>query len=352
MKRSPAAAVLAAAKLGAPAARGLAAGALVTAALAAGVLAGGALGASSPGATGSRGLAATPCGPAAAEVLARTAGATAVGIYSAEVNSSEVSSDRHQVESYGPLLSAVSSGNRAAVSAAVTTLVFSHTHIVRLRVSRCAELLADVGGPYILAPITGTLRSGGRAIGHYAFSVQDDLGYIKLVTRFTGAPVILRTASGQVPVEGQLSPGPPSIPAHGPVEYRHTAYEAYSFNATAYPSGRLRVSLLLPVPRSLAAESCAKIKAQETGTIAQHISRRFQLSPASYPPYIRLVHTLTSALVYVRAGGRTLAGSTRTTPARLPAAGAVRFHGVDFEVASFLAPTSSGQAHVYVLVRR
>src|ERR1039458_3066088 len=201
-----------------------------------------------------------PCGTGAAEVLATTAGSVAQRIYAAEVVSSETLSDTRQVESYGPLLSAVESGERAAINAAVTSLVFSHTHIVRLRVNRGSELLADVGGPYILAPVGGTLRSHGRSIGHFIFSVQDDLGYVKLVTRFIGAPLILRTASGQVTIEGLLSPGPASIPDHGPVVYRHVTYQAYSFNASAYPSGRLRVSLFLPLPGSLSAKSCTEIK--------------------------------------------------------------------------------------------
>lgn len=291
-----------------------------------------------------------PVCPSGAEVLANTAGSIAERVYAAEVHSSETDADKHQIESDGPLLSAVQSGEGAAIKAAVHTLVYSHTHIVRLRVSRGTELLADDGGPYILAPIAGRLRLHGKEIGHFVFSVQDDLGYVKLVTRFIGAPLILRTESGQVPVEGLLSPGPASIPDHGPVGYHGASYEAYSFKADAYPSGRLRVSLLLPISRSLTTRSCDQIKAAEIDLVAQHISRRFTLSPSAFASYIRLTRTLTHALVYVRAGSRTLAGSTHETPAKLPTSGPLRAHGVDYEVASFQAPTSVGQARVYVLV--
>ncbi|HEY2201169.1 MAG TPA: hypothetical protein VGH56_04730 [Solirubrobacteraceae bacterium] len=295
-------------------------------------------------------VAVTPCGPAAAEVLARTAGSVAQLIYAGESTGSETLSDKRQIESFRPLLSAVEHGERAAVKAAVTTLVFSHTHVVRLRVSRGSQLLADVGGPYILATVSGTLRSHGRPIGHYSFSVQDDLGYVKLVTRFIGVPLVLRTASGQVPIEGQLSPGPASIPNHGPVVYRHSIYEAFSFNVSAYPSGRLRVSLLLGVPPSLSAKSCSSIKTAELGVVAQRISRRFALSPASFSPYIKLVRTLTNGLVYIRSGPRTLAGSTHPGPVRLPSSGALRYHGRNYEVSSFTARASVGQVRVYVLV--
>ncbi|HEY1449556.1 MAG TPA: hypothetical protein VGF47_01285 [Solirubrobacteraceae bacterium] len=289
------------------------------------------------------------CGAHAPEELATTAGTVAERIYAAEVHSSETDSDKRQIETYAPLLSAVESGNKAAIETAVHSLVYSHTHIVRLRVDRGSELVSDIGGPYILAPITGRLRSHGKEIGHFVFSVQDDLGYVKLETRFIGAPLVLRTESGQVPVEGLLSPGPTSIPDHGPVAYRGATYEAYSFNAGAYPSGRLRVSLLLPVSSALATQSCDQIKAAELGLVARLISRRFTLSQSSYASYIRLTNTLTHALVYVRSGSRTVAGSTPSAPPKLPEAGPLRYHGADYEVSSFSTSASGGSVRVYVL---
>lgn len=301
-------------------------------------------------ATGPTPTAQQPCGASGPRVLANAAGTVAQRIYASELDSSEVSADRRQIESYGPLLSAVESGEEAAIGMAVHSLVYSHTHIVRLRVDRGSELVSDIGGPYILAPVTGTLRSHGRTIGHFVFSVQDDLGYVKLETRFVGAPLVLRTGTGQVPVQGLLSPGPASIPDRGPVSYRGTTYEAYSFRAEAYPSGRVRVSLLLPVTRALEAKTCVRVKTDELALVAQMISRRFQLSQSVYRSFVRLTNTLTHALVYVRAGSRTLAGSTRSAPPKLPTSGALRWRGTSYEVASFQAPSSPGGVRVYVLV--
>jgi hypothetical protein len=293
--------------------------------------------------------AATACGAGAGAMLANTAGAVAQRIYAGEISGSETLADKRQIEQDGPLRAAVANGDGAAIRAAVTTLVYSHTHIVRLRVSSGANVLADIGGPYILAPVSGTLRSHGRAIARFVFSVQDDLGYVKLVTRFIGAPLILRTDSGQVPVEGQLSPGPPSIPDHGQVQYRNAGYEAYSFNASAYPRGRLRVSLLLPLAAATAAKSCAEIKSAELARVAQRISRRFTpLAPSNFSTYVKLARTLTHGLVYMRSGSRELGGSG-SGPSHVPSSGRLRYHGVDYEVSSFAAGTSAGQVRVYVL---
>jgi hypothetical protein len=289
------------------------------------------------------------CGAQAPETLATTAGGVARRIYEGELAGSETLSDQRQVEGYAPLLNAVASGKRAAIAAAVTSLVFSHTHIVRLRVTRGASVLADVGGPEILAPVAGTLRLHGRAIGHYVLSVQDDLGYVKLVRRFLGVALVMRAGTRQVPVEGLLRPGPPRIPDHGPVAYRGRTYEAFSFDARSFPGGPLRVSLLVPLSGSLAAMSCPQIRAAELGHAAQLISRRFRLTPASFSTYIELVRTLTGGLLYVRSGTRELVGSTRPGPARLPRSGPLSYRGRAYLVSSFSAPSSLGPVRIYHL---
>jgi hypothetical protein len=211
-------------------------------------------------------------------------------------------------------------------------------------------VLSDIGGPYIIAPVAGTLRLHGRTLAHYILSVQDDLGYVKLVTRFLGVGLVMRAGSHAIPVEGLL-PGPASLPDLGPLSYRGVSYEAISFPVRSFPDGPLRISLLLPLPASLAARSCAQIKSAELARAARLISRRFQLSPASFPTYIKLVRSLTDGLLYIRAGSRVLAGSTRSGPAHLPLTGALSFAGKRYEVSSFSVPSSVGQVRVHVLVR-
>jgi hypothetical protein len=292
---------------------------------------------------------ATACGKAAPEVLAQTIGWVARRIYIGEVHSPETIKDRLQVETYEPLLHAVAKGNKAAIKAAVTSLVYSHTHIVRLRVLTGKKLLADVGGPYILAPLSGTLTLRGHTIGHYVMSVQDDVGYVKIETRFVGAPVVLRTGAKNVPIEDLLTPGPVKIPEHGPVTYKHVVYQAYSFEANRFPSGPLRISVLVPLPAGLAEEPCSVIKSSELAVVAQRISGQLSLSPGNFQTYVDLVRTDTNGLLYVRAGSHQFAGSTRPGPAKLPLHGTVRYHGGTYEVFSFSAPSSVGKVRIYAL---
>ncbi|MCW3018790.1 MAG: hypothetical protein JWN10_1098 [Solirubrobacterales bacterium] len=289
------------------------------------------------------------CGPAAPETLAQTVGWVAKQIYYGEVSSSRTVADRHQVESYAPLLRAVAGDQQAATKAAVTKLVYSHTHIVRLRVIRGSKLLADVGGPYVLAPLGGTLRLHGRVVGHYLLSVQDDLGYVKIETHFIGAPLVLRIGARTVPVEGLLAPGPAVIPEHGPIAYRHVIYQAYSFDASAFPSGPLRISVLVPLPAGLAQKSCTIIKNSELAVVARRVFGRLALSHVSFSTGVELVRTLTRGLFYVRAGSHQLAGSTGPGPARLPLSGSVRYHGASYQVFSFQAPGNVAKIRIYEL---
>jgi hypothetical protein len=300
-------------------------------------------------AAAARAPASPPCATAA-QTRAQAAGFVARRIYGREVASPEVRRDQHQVESYTPLLSALASRDRRAIGEAVTSLVFSHTHVVRLRISQGGSLVADVGGPYILAPVGGSLHFHGRTVGRYLLSVQDDSGYAKLESRYIGYPLLMREGPRRLPVEGTISPGSTFIPDHGPVSWRASGYEVFSFPAQAYPSGALEVSMLVRRPAS-SALSCTTIRLFELGRIAQRVWRRFQLVGAPVSGFVSTMGSLLGALSYVRAGSHQLSGSTSPGPRRLPAQGIVSYHGVSYLVFSFNASTSSGAVRVFQLVR-
>jgi hypothetical protein len=289
------------------------------------------------------------CGAGSATSRGEAAGVVAGRIYAREVSSPEVRRDKQQVERYAPLLSALAAGNRAAVGEAVTSLVFSHTHVVRLRVSQGGSLLADVGGPLILAPVGGSLRFHGRTVGHYLLSVQDDSGYVKLETRYVGYPLVMRQGAHRLPVEGTFSPGGASIPDRGPVSWHGTSYEAVSFAAQAYPSGPLTVTMLVPSPGS-SRVSCATIHVAELNRISQRIWHRFMQVGGPVAGFVSTTRSLVGALTFVRAASRQLAGSTRPGPPRLPTAGSVSYHGAIYRVFSFAASIEGMPVRVYGLV--
>lgn len=189
------------------------------------------------------------CASTEARTVANVLGPLAVRIYAHETTSRSERTTIAYMERYRPFVDAVAAGDPIGTRAAIIAFFRSHRHIVRVRALRAGRLVADVGGPYVLAPVSGTLRRGGRVVGRFQTAIQDDAGYVALTHAYTGAQVILRVGTVQVP-SSTLSAGPASIPDRGSVSYAGRTYEAYSFNGTAFPDGTLRISLLVPAPSS------------------------------------------------------------------------------------------------------
>ncbi len=295
-----------------------------------------------------------PAGPACAgstsQTLAATDGKVAERIYRDELEGPGAIRDREQVESYAPLLAALAEGNRSAIHEAVVALVYSHTHIVRLRVSQGGTLLADVGGSYIIAPTGGNLYYHGRLVGTYLLSVQDDRGFVGLEQRLESVPLVLHVGPERIPLGYTLHTGSVPLPDEGQAMLGGRPFQTYSFNANAYPAGTLRISLLHPlVPPST--QSCSVVRIAEIGRIGRAIWQRFILDQAPISGFASYAQRITGALTYVRAGASEIAGSAQPGPTSIPESGELHFGGVTYGVSSFAATTPTGAARVYQLVR-
>ena len=189
------------------------------------------------------GASAISCPGSTAQARVETLGGVGEHIYGEELHGASVISTERTLERSQAFRRAVAARSVQATRAAIVGFFRAHLHVVRVRVTVGGKLLVDVGGPYALAPVHGTLRSGGRVVGDFTWAIQDDAGYLKLARLFTGAQVLMRTGAHQV--MGTLSPGPATVPARGAVSYDGHSYQAYSFTAEAFPSGPLRISLLL-----------------------------------------------------------------------------------------------------------
>jgi hypothetical protein len=187
------------------------------------------------------------CGATHAATVANTIGAVGQRLFRDEQSGAETARVLRVVARDRGFIRAVATDDPAALRAAIVRFFRNPTlHVVRIRaVTVGGKLVNDVGGPYVLAPASAPVRANGRVVGGVTLSIQDDTGYVKLMHRFTGAQVILRTPAGQVP-GSSLSPGPSTVPSRGVVTYAGSAYQALSFAAQAFPSGPLRISLLSP----------------------------------------------------------------------------------------------------------
>ncbi len=189
--------------------------------------------------------ASSACAPTAAETAANTIGQAAVRIYRDEQSGARTRAVVRDFERSRPFQEAVASDDAAATHAAIVTFFKSTLHVVRVRATLGETLVADVGGPHVLAPIRGDVRNArGGIVGHFLLSVQDDLGYVILAQRFAGVQSFL--SQGNQVLVGSVSPAPLSIPKRGEVLFDGVRYHVYSFTAEAFPKGALQVSLLIP----------------------------------------------------------------------------------------------------------
>jgi hypothetical protein len=321
----------------------LAAGGLALAALAGGGRAALAGGGRAPLASASAG-----CSKSTVATIADADATVLTDIYRNELAGTEVSFDLAQITSAADLLSAVGADNRAATLKAVSRIVFHpHLHIVRLRALDAAgHVLADVGGPYVIAPISGVLRSGGRVIGRFVMSVQDDAGVTKLESHFVGDPIGIYLGGKLVSERGANLPATPpsgSSLTLGGVSYRPVA-ETYN----AFPTGTLDAVILVPpAAGSLTKEPCTTVRAGEFGRVAERLAQLASSLTQHYHGYAVTVHNYTGAEVFVRQGTKQLASSGGSGPAVIPTSGTVSYPGNSWLVFSFEPRPST---HVYLLI--
>ena len=192
------------------------------------------------------------CGATPQDTLVDTLGRVAALIYAGE-GGPHALIQVHNAQQNSALLQAVAARNPVAARKAVVGLVYDHSHIVRLRVSAGGHLLADVGGPYVLAPVRAPLRLHGKRIGELVLSIQDDEGFLRLARRLVGLDVLMYMNPTTHPelVKNSLGPGVggfSSVPASGTYDYRGHTFRVFTLDARAFPAGTLRIRVLIPIP--------------------------------------------------------------------------------------------------------
>jgi hypothetical protein len=310
------------------------------------LVAGGALAAADPG---SGAAASGACGAATRGVLATVDAEIVTRIDANELAGTEVSADLRHVSTSRRLIGALARHDVAAARVAVAKLVYHHGwHIVRLRVlDRAGRLVADVGGPYVIAPVSGLLLSAsGGLLGSFVLSVQDDVGVTKLESHFVGDPIGVYYHGALVAALGaRLPAAPPSGPSLtlGGVGYA-TVWRSYY----AFPHGTLRVLLLVPPPAAaLTMQSCALVRVGEFGRVARRLTTLLGPIARHYYGYAYWVHIYTGAEVFVRDPGLQLASSNGSNPSSLPRSGRFSYEGRNWLVYSF---EPSPPERVYLLV--
>jgi hypothetical protein len=146
----------------------------------------------------------------------------------------------------GVLLAALRAHDRAATRAAALHQLFRpHYHVVRLRVMAGSRSLVDVGGRFVSAGAQRELRTAdGRPLGRLEASIQDVIGFVKLVHRRSGAQAVVRGSHGHVAT--LLGPAARAkLPSAGRVRIGRRSYAVRSFREVGFVGEPLRVWILV-----------------------------------------------------------------------------------------------------------
>ena len=148
-----------------------------------------------------------------------------------------------RVEHDGALARALRAGDLRTAQARADQLLIGH--VVRIRIRSGSRVLVDanpssfaVGGP------RHSLRVNGRTLGQMEVSIQDVVGFIKLVHEYDGGDAVVRGSRGQA--RSSLATTPSSLPRSGCVSIAGRRYAVDAFAERGFASERLTVWVVAP----------------------------------------------------------------------------------------------------------
>jgi hypothetical protein len=168
--------------------------------------------------------------------------------YASEVHGPAALSALHRVGRDQTLLRTLQSGNLSATRAYVQRqfpAVWYHWHVARMRILQGSRVVVETGVPFAVAPAQMTLHgAGGRNLGTLQVSIQDEIGFVRLIHRHHPVDVVVRgRGAGHVrsslPAAAQMK-----LPSTGSVTIAGLRYRVSSFHETAWGNEPITVSIL------------------------------------------------------------------------------------------------------------
>ena len=196
-----------------------------------------------PAPTGAAAAAADGCPTPAAEARARRAFSAAERRYLTESSGAVIHADLRQIARDSILRAALSIGNlKSALADANRHLV---RHVVQIRVLRGRRVLVDANAASFDVGGSGVelYARDGRRLGRLQVTVQDVIGFIKLVHKLNAVEVVVRGARGQARTSLPAAAGL-SLPSSGCTRIGADRYLVRSFDETSFSGEPLTIWLL------------------------------------------------------------------------------------------------------------
>ncbi|MCA1689793.1 MAG: hypothetical protein LC720_04950 [Actinobacteria bacterium] len=182
--------------------------------------------------------------PASSQQRAAADARFAVGRYHLESGGAAVRAALSLVARDPALGDALAAGDLAAAGREALRWVAGRHHITAIRVVRAGRVLVGTERyPFDVAGARRVLRRGGRVLGTLEVTIQDVIGFIRLVHKFTGSQVVVRGAAGDARSSLPAALAAP-LPTSGCASVGGHAYAVRSFGVADFTGAALRIWIL------------------------------------------------------------------------------------------------------------
>jgi hypothetical protein len=114
-----------------------------------------------------------------------------------------------------------------------------------MRISRGSQVVSEVGVRFVMPASQMTLHgAGGRALGRLQVSMQDEIGFVRLMHRRYGVDVVIRGRGSKHLRSSTRSAGLAKLPASGNVVLGRR-YAVRSFNELAWDGEPVTIWILM-----------------------------------------------------------------------------------------------------------
>jgi hypothetical protein len=174
--------------------------------------------------------------------------ATARAAYRNQVSGPHSIDILHQVGRDPTLLRLLGSHNLRAARTYVARQfhdVWYHWHVSRMRIRQGSTLVTENGVRFCLAASQMVLRAGGRNVGTLQVSMQDEIGFVRLMHRRYAVQVVIR---GRGPAQLRASmraAGLAKLPARGDVSLHGRRYAVRSFHELSWNGEPVTIWILM-----------------------------------------------------------------------------------------------------------
>ncbi len=185
------------------------------------------------------------CAATLAQVRADTFASVADRIYRQEVTGTPNGAAFAAIAPLPGLIRGLETGDYALARRALENQPVRHA--VRARVVRGGRVLVDVGLPFVIAGRPRPLRApDGRRLGQIEISIQDVIGFVRLVERLTGAQLVVRGSFGGHAETSLPAALAGTLPTRGPVAVGRRRYTVSFLSRPGFGGEQLSVWVLSP----------------------------------------------------------------------------------------------------------